>query len=351
MILKDRKFIFNFFVVCLFSFFLFWGLLGAPFFETRESLSFRIPNRAGIKEISAFLEEQKIIRSRLAFLVYVLVTGNAFKIQPGFYNITSTSFLSVPRLVSILVKGPPKIIVTIIPGMTIREIDRQLSSLGIIREGEILNFNWKTLNLDYPWLSDILEKDGGLTNLNNHSIIKDKTLEGFLFPDTYFFYQNSEARVVISKFLDNFEKKALPILLGKGDDIFRVLTLASILEKEIPDFFEQRLAAGILEKRYKIGMPLQVDATIIYSKCGGQFLECEGLKLSDYGIDSQYNTYLYKGFPPGPISNPSLQSIKAAVDPLYSEYLYYLSDVKTRKTIFSKTLDEHNWNKSKYLKK
>ena len=96
-------------------------------------------------------------------------------------------------------------------------------------------------------------------------------------------------------------------------------------------------------------MPLQVDATIVYIKCQGQFLDCPPARDADYKADSPYNTYLYSGLPSGPISNPSAKTIEAAANPVKSDYWYYLSDPKTQKTIFSKTLDEHNKNRYKYL--
>ena len=109
------------------------------------------------------------------------------------------------------------------------------------------------------------------------------------------------------------------------------MIIASMLEKEIPDDGEREIAAGILEKRLKNKMPLQIDATIIYLKCGGRFLNCAPLQKSDYKIDSPYNTYIYQGLPPAPISNPSLRAILAAIRGKDSSYWYYLSDPKTKR--------------------
>ena len=134
-------------------------------------------------------------------------------------------------------------------------------------------------------------------------------------------------------------------------DFYQILTAASLLEKEAPSFKDRRLISGILYKRLKAGIGLQVDATLTYAKCGGAFLTCDDPKVyrGDTSYSSSYNTYLYKGLPPGPISNPGLEAIRAALEPLESGYWYYLSDPKTKKTIFSRTLEEHNENRAKYL--
>jgi len=185
-------------------------------------------------------------------------------------------------------------------------------------------------------------------------------LEGFLLPDTYIFFLGSDPDLVVKKFLDNFELKALPRItqlvelrglpfFENSSNILKIINLASLLEKEIPDTKEQQIAAGILMKRLAVGMPLQVDAALVYGKCFGKFLDCPPLREEDYKIKSPYNTYLYGGLPKTPICNPGLKAIKAALNPQKSDYWYYLSDPKTKKTVFSKTLDEHNKNRAEYL--
>jgi len=212
--------------------------------------------------------------------------------------------------------------------------------LGIIGKNSLMEFRIDNLKNRYRFLE------------------KAQSLEGFLLPDTYNFFSDSETETVIDKFLDNFEQKIIalaphPSLKGGGltttDDLLRLLNIASLLEKEIPFDDERQIAAGILEKRLESGMALQIDATIVYAKCSGRFFNCPSLKENDYKIDSPYNTYLHAGLPPAPISNPSAEAIKAAANPIASSYWYYLSNPKTKKTIFAKTLDEHNQNRVKYL--
>ena len=175
-----------------------------------------------------------------------------------------------------------------------------------------------------------------------------KNLEGFLMPDTYKFFQSSSPETVAEVFLDNFQKKTEP-LWSNQNDIYRTIIIASLVEKEVPLPDDKRIVAGIIFKRLSVGMPLQIDASVVYGVCQGKFLDCSPLTAADFKRDFPYNTYLYKGLPPGPIANPSLESIKVVLSPQKSSYWYYLSDPSTKKTVFSKTLEEHGENRARYL--
>jgi len=122
--------------------------------------------------------------------------------------------------------------------------------------------------------------------------------------------------------------------------------MASMIEKEVQTPEDKKMVSGILWKRITEGMPLQVDATVNYITGKHD----KGVQIKDTVIDSPYNTYKYYGLPKGPISNPGMDSIQAAIYPQKSVYWYYLSATKTGETIFSKTLEEHNLAISKYLK-
>ncbi len=288
---------------------------------------FEVAPKTGFNEIAGKLAEEKIISSAAIFKIYGALVGKAHRLKPGRYVFQGE--VSVAEVLEILTVGPKDVVATIVPGATLLEIDEQLNSLGIIKAGDIVNFDVAELRAAHSWLGP-----------------KTHSLEGFLLPDTYFFSMDSDPKDVVNKMLINFEKKALTIF--NSGVILEKLISASILEKEIPDYEERRLVAGILEKRLASDVPLQVDASVIYAKCG-KFLNCP-LSKKDYMIDSPHNSYLYKGWPPSPISNPSVSAIKAALQPKKSSYWYYLSDPKTQKTIFADTLDEHNHNKAVYLK-
>jgi UPF0755 protein len=121
------------------------------------------------------------------------------------------------------------------------------------------------------------------------------------------------------------------------------------LEKELTNDQDKRIASGILWKRLAQQMKLQVDATVCYAK-SQEFINCQNLTLKDLAINSPYNTYRFKGLPPGPICNPGLSSLLAAFSPEESDYWYYLTDPQTKRAVFSKTLEEHNKAIRKYLK-
>lgn len=292
---------------------------------------FEIKAGQGLLEVASNLRGAGLIRSRTAFEIYAVLSGSAHLLKPGDYLLDAAS--STPLIVANLVKGARAEAEIVIPeGWTLKDIEITLSRENILSLKSLSNFNLEQIRKDYDFLATA------------------KSLEGFLFPDTYRFFRQSDAESVIRKFLDNFNKKAWPIL--KNQPNFKEkLILASLIEKEVPFVEDRYLVSGVLSERLDQGIALRVDATIIYAKCGGEFVFCEkpALARSDLKLNSSYNTYLHPGLPPGPISNPGLEAIRAAINPRKSEYFYYLSDPKTKKTIFSQTLEEHNENRALYL--
>ena len=187
---------------------------------------------------------------------------------------------------------------------------------------------------------------------STYDFLRDKpttaNLEGYLFPDTYRFFKRATPAHVVKKFLDNFEAKVASTVLGdiraSGHTVFEVVTLASIVDKEVRTDTDRRIAAGIFWKRIEIGMALQSDATVNYVT-GKQALQPTNVDLS---VGSPYNTYQNRGLPPYPIGNPSLSAIRAVANPEASPYLYFLHKPDGT-TVFSKTYEEHVANKQKYL--
>lgn len=176
-----------------------------------------------------------------------------------------------------------------------------------------------------------------------------KTKEGRLFPDTYFLLPGQDPELVLSAMEDNFnvhirEVQVATALSTFGKPLNEVLTMASILEKEAATTQDRRIISGILWRRLERGMKLQVDATFLYINGKNTFT----LTKSDLAMDSPYNTYVYKGLPPGPIGSPSIDSIMAAVTPLTTSYVYYLSD-REGTTHYSTTYEQHLAKKAKYL--
>ena len=286
----------------LFALFLF--LLGP-----KDSLS----NYRGIEIFSgdsftktaANLYKDGIVRSSKAFALYGLISGSAHKIRPGNYILNSGS--STPAIMNVLISaGLLKTAEIVIPeGFTIKDIENRLYEKGILPRGAISNFNFKEVALSYPFFPP--KEDFRLrpaTDGQAPSAEKNiSSLEGFMLPDTYIFFKNSPTATVIKKFLDNFETKAWPLLkdceispnLCNGYSYKKILVIASMLEKEAPDYKDRRLIAGIFENRLNEEFPLQIDSTIVYAKCGGAFATCDKtvLTLADLKIDSLYNSYIY----------------------------------------------------------
>ncbi|MBU6430751.1 MAG: endolytic transglycosylase MltG [Patescibacteria group bacterium] len=198
-------------------------------------------------------------------------------------------------------------------------------------------------------IAELLSEKDELRNFNQQEFIRlAENKEGYLYPDTYYFLPNVKAKQIIDTMEKNFTKKIAPIQkdINKfGRPFKEILTMASILEKEVRTDDDRRIVAGIFWKRIKMRMPLQVDAVFRYINPRKEGV----INRDDLKIDSPYNTYLNKGLPPGPISNPSLDAIIAAINPKETKYLYYLSD-KKGVTHFAGTLEEHNNNVNRYLR-
>jgi UPF0755 protein len=282
----------------------------------------------GFKQIASLLMDAHVIRSASAFKLYALLSGSAHQLKPGLYTMSPAS--STPALVRLLVAGPAKEISVLIPeGATVADIDTTLARYGVLKRGELTKQRVADFYDEYPFLRGA------------------RSFEGFLFPDTYRFYFASDPVAVLSTLLKNYAARVGPMIADGAtinwDSIpitrrgifnsLEITTIASLIEKEVPDTQERKIVADIMYRRLKMSMPLQIDATVDYAKVHGD----------------RYDTYQFYGLPPGPISNPGLDAIDAALNPRPSQYLYYLSDPKTGKTIFAKTFEEHKANKLKYL--
>jgi UPF0755 protein len=289
-----------------------------PSSSRREPVSFEIRSGEGLRSISSRLEAEGLVRDNRIFELYALLVGEARQLKPGTYSLSP---LSLPKLVSTLAEGVSReVVVTIPEGYSIYDIDVVLSGAGVLPQGE--------------FMAEALKED----------------LEGYLFPDTYRFYRQSDVGTVIKRLTDNFDRQLKPLLPENAAKAKEILVMASILEKEIPEHRDRQVVTGIFLKRIDAGMPLQADATLCYPKrAKNPMVSCHPLSTLDTQIDSPYNTYLHLGLPPGPIGNPGISAVQAALSPVSSPYWYYLTDPVTKHTIFSKTLQEHESNRTRYL--
>src|SRR3989338_3003601 len=291
--------------------------------------SFVIEKGESLKEIGEHLEKEGLINQDYWFKFYVLGKGWAGRLQAGEYVLSPS--MSILEIAENLAGGKTvsDISITIPEGFTLKQIDSRLTQVGLIDKGGLLNFNQKEFL--------ILNSQFSISNL-----------EGFLFPDTYKFRKDNSLEEIIRKILNNFDKKLSEDLRAEiqkqRKNIFEIITLASIVQNEAMTNEEMPVIAGVFSNRLTIGLPLQSDATINYIT--GKNLRQPSIK--DTEVNSLYNTYLHKGLPPGPISNPGLDAIKAAIYPQKTDYFYFLHPLNGP-TVFSKTLKEHNSNKAKYL--
>jgi UPF0755 protein len=320
---------------------------------------FEIKEGDRTRDIAKKLKNQGLIKNDLAFIFYVFKSGKGRNLLPGKYCLSSSQ--NIPQILESLIQGPTKeeIKLTFPEGWRLEKIEERLSKYGLIEKGELSSLKIK----------DVKEKFKILEDFPNEA-----SLEGVLFPDTYIFpcpspqitckgktpeivsCQKVSKEIILNKFLSNFEIKVTPLLdeiKKQGRNLFEVITLASIVEKEVSDFEERKVVAGIFLKRIKEGKKLDSCSTIAYilKKEGWTFEEMRKEIAQAKDIDSPYNTYKYPGLPPGPISNPGLAAIKATVYPKETEFYYFLTDPQTGKTIFSRTLEEQGENTAKYFSK
>jgi len=315
---------------------------------SQETVDFLIQRGEGAKEISIKLKNDGLIRWSSIFRIYVLVRQEQKNLKAGSYSLSKS--MSLAEIAEKFIGGDIiKNEITIIEGWNLRDIGWHFENRGMFMAEELFEIAGFPASAydsegDFPLPKDF---SGEFVFLEDKP--KDIGLEGYLFPDTYEFFSESNLEEIVEKILVNFEQKLTLELRWEietqGKTIFEIITAASLLEKEVRTLEDKKIVSGILWERLKLGVPLQMDATITYitGKRSVKVLK------EETQIDSLYNTYKYKGLPLGPIANPGLESIEAAIYPEESDYFYYLSTPEGE-TIFSKTLEEHNQAKVKYLK-
>lgn len=311
-----------------------------------EKRVFVINQGDSVKKISAELESMGIIKSDYWFRTLVWVRGKELSFVAGKFNIPET--INSYRLINIFTTVSKKEVkkIRIIEGWRSEDISSYLERLDLFKSDDFLKLVGNPLSsakpVDFDFLNEILVR---------YPILKEKPegkpLEGFLFPDTYEIFVDAKARDVVLKMLDNFSKKIDKDLLEEierqNKSFYDILIMASIIEAEVPHEKDRALVSGVFWNRLNIGMALQSDATLKYVIGGSR----PALTSEELRIDSPYNSYMYRGFPPTPVGNPGLSAIRAAVYPAKTDYLFFLS-TPTGETIFSRNLEEHNRAKAKY---
>jgi len=327
-----------FLVIILVSLIVFWWQIRTPLNPTGETKIFKVSKGDSAKVIAENLKDTGLIKNPFLFRLYIFLALGQYSLKPGEYELSSK--MPIRDIGDTLVLGGVnEVIITIPEGFSLKQVEDRLVGAGLAKRDELMNYRPEA----DPLLADKFSKAAP-------PILSDKpksvSLEGYLFPDTYRFFKDATLSDVISKMIDNLSNKLTPDLetaiKNSSYSTYEILTMASLIEKEISKDSDRPVVAGILWKRLKAGVPLQVDATLVYITGRSEIYE------ADKKINSRYNTYFYRGLPKGPIANPGLSAIKAAIFPEVSPYWYYLS-AKDGATIFSKTLDEHNRNRAVYL--
>ncbi len=298
-----------------------------------------------VKEISRVLVEKNIITSDFWFRSYVWLRRAENRFIAGDYSLPDK--LSGLELVNILtqIKPRPVKIITILEGWGIGDMAQYLANQGWSQE-ELINLTGR------PGVFNSVDNNFYNELAGQYKPLIYRTaaapLEGYLFPDTYEVFTDATVKEIVAKMVANFERKLTQDLRDEiarqGKNPYKVLIMASIIEAEVPHEADRPVVSDIFWSRLAAGVALQSDATLKYI-IGGQR---PALTSAELKIDSVYNTYKNKGLPPTPIGNPGLSAIKAAIYPAKTDYFYFLSTPKG-KTIFSKTLDEHNRAKRQYL--
>jgi UPF0755 protein len=287
------------------------------------------------------LKEKNLIHSTLAVKIYLLRHKN-LKIQAGEYEFAPNT--ATRQLITNLATGKSlsnEVSVLFREGITSKEMQAELTKNRYLIDNSFL----KLIQTPVKNLPD---------NFKEISFLKDipsnYDLEGYLFPDTYRLYKDFSAEDLVYKMLSNFDSKinadVRTAIAKSGHSLSEIITMASLLEKEVRTEKDMKIVSGIFWDRIEVGQALQSCASLAY------ILGVNKAQYSyeDTQIDSPYNTYQNPGLPPGPISNPGLRAIQAALNPTKTDYNYFLSRPDTGETVFSATLDQHNEAKAKYLK-
>jgi UPF0755 protein len=282
----------------------------------KRSGTLDIQQNMTIRDTAYQLAKNGYIIDPYGFILLVKLSGGDTTIKSGEHTLKdiSTVFGIVVEIKRSVIGE--QVVVTIPEGFSIKDIDERLYQKGLIpKMGDFYNYA--------------------------------KGYEGFLFPDTYFFYNGISMQDIVKMMNDRF-KQVVPqnfsdLAQAKGFTEEQVVTLASIVEKEVRFDQDRPLAASVFINRLKIGMPLDADSTIVYLLPEAK----QWLDPEDYKIESPYNTYLHAGLPPGPICNPSIKSIVAVLDAPQTDYYYFITK-PDGEAIFEKTLEEHNRDLAKY---
>lgn len=310
----------------------------APLPATNEPVRVTYPPGTGVAELAAQLEEKGLIRDARLFTWYLKFKGEGGRFQAGEYELSPG--LSKEAIIGVLNRGETMkeagVRLTVPEGFTLKQIAEKLQQLGV--DGQA--FRAAAQQFQGPGGS----VSAGIPNDPN---IKER-LEGYLFPATYEWKKDATVQEMISTMVGELDKRLQELPDGwqqamaeRGLSFHQMLTLASLIEREVSVDEERALVSGVIHNRLKQNKQLEIDATVqyLFEK------QKERLFEKDLRIESPYNTYLNRGLPPGPIASPSLASIRAAIYPAETKYLFYVTKKDGSRThLFAETFEQHKKN-------
>lgn len=312
-----------------------WNRLNAPVGTGQEVVAVEVRSGDTLRTVIGTLSSSGLVTRPRVLELYGRFAGYAPRLQAGRYAMTPT--MTPIEMLTKIVGGDAEfdeIQVTIPEGWSLNDIEEYFEAEGLFtRERFQQAAVMSDIYRDFPLLAPLQD---------------DTILDGYLFPDTYRLFPDSTPETIVWRMIDNFHRRVPEELLAEierqGRTVHEVLTLASIVQKESASDDEMPAVAGVFWNRLEIGMRLESDATVNYvlgtSKLQPTFADTE--------VEHPYNTYENEGLPPGPIGNPGLPAIAAAVSPAEHDYLFFLHK-PDREIVLSRTFREHLENKARYL--
>ncbi len=321
-----------FLLTVLGGFFYFYNQVYFGHGSEKAVVIFEIKKGEGNNEIISSLAQKKIISGKIEIYYYLYINHLSKQIMPGVYMLSGN--LTIPEVAHIITNPEAQAVkITFPEGTTSRDMATILKKNNFDGDGflEIVKNIPANYRTRYAFLADQ----------------KIDSLEGYLFPDTYFFKKDATAEAIIKKMLDNFEGRMTAQILSDIKDqnksVKDIVIMSSIIEKEVQAASDMKIVASIFWNRILIGMPLQSDATLSFALNDKN----DSHSIEQTKLDSPYNSYANKGLPPGPISNPGMNAILAAVYPQKTNYAYFLTAGTgvNKKVYYAKTYEEHLANK------
>lgn len=317
-------------IICLIGivyYYKFSTFIATPLNPNANEKLFSILPGQNLAAISIQLESESIVSSSKYFELYARIKNAGKKLKAGEYLLSASN--TPAQILEIFLKGKVKLYKIMIPeGWNIKQISQEMENNGFCDTSQFLA---------------LCHDEAFIKSLNITSI----SLEGYLFPDTYFFPKQTSCENILQTMTDHFKKSFTPAMIHRANEmgfsIDEIVTLASIIEKETGIAAERPLISSVFHNRLKKDMRLETDPTVIYG-----IENFDGnIKRKHLQMLTPYNTYKIKGLPIGPIANPGILSLQAALYPAQSDYLFFVSKKDTTHK-FSKTYKEHNEAVRKY---